>query len=63
MDRLEIRDGGVDGVILLVADTQRIRRALAAAPSAFQGFDRDARRVLGALEAGRDPGGYSLIVL
>jgi hypothetical protein len=63
MDRLKIRDGGVDGVILLVADTQRKRRVLAAAPSAFQGFNRDARRVLVALEAGRDPGGNSLIVL
>jgi len=42
--RLKVRDGGVDGVILVVANTRRNRRAIAAAPSAFQEFDRDARR-------------------
>ena len=60
---LKIRDGGVDGVILVIADTSRNRRALAAAPGSFSGFDRNARRVLSALAAGRDPGGSSLILL
>jgi hypothetical protein len=61
--QLKVRDGAVDGVILLVADTLRNRRALAAAPSAFTNFDRDARRVLRDLRAGGDPGGSSILVL
>ena len=63
--RLErkIRDGGVAGVILLVADTRRNRRALEAAPAAFTGFDRDARRILRELRAGRDPGPRTLVLL
>ena len=60
---LKVRDGRVDGVILLIADTRRNRRAIASGPGAFQGFDRDARRVLRELAAGRDPGGSSLILL
>jgi transcriptional regulator with XRE-family HTH domain len=52
---LKQRDGGVDHVIILVADTRRNRRALAAAPNAFPGFSRDARATLRALAAGRDP--------
>jgi transcriptional regulator with XRE-family HTH domain len=52
---LKQRDDGVDHVILLVADTRRNRRALAAAPHAFAGFSRDARTVLRALGAGCDP--------
>jgi uncharacterized protein (DUF2252 family) len=60
---LKVRDGGVDGVILVIADTARNRRALAAAPGSFSAFDRNARRVLSALAAGRDPGGSSLILL
>jgi hypothetical protein len=54
--RLKIRDGGVDGVVLLIANTRRNRSAIAAAPGAFLEFDRDARRVLADLRAGRDPG-------
>ena len=60
---LKVRDGGVDGVILVIADTPRNRRALAAAPGSFSAFDRNARRVLSALATGRDPGGSSLILL
>jgi hypothetical protein len=60
---LKVRDGGVDGVILVIADTPRNRRALASAPGSFSAFDRNARRVLAALAAGRDPGGSSLILL
>jgi len=60
---LKVRDGGVDGVILVIADTLRNRRALVAAPASFSAFDRNARRVLSALAAGRDPGGSSLILL
>jgi hypothetical protein len=60
---LKVRDGGVDGVILVIADTPRNRRALAAAPGSFSAFDRNARRVRSALATGRDPGGSSLILL
>ena len=49
------RDGGVGHLIVIVADTRRNRRALAAAPAAFGGFSRDARTVLRSLRAGEDP--------
>ncbi len=60
---LKVRDGGVDGVILVIADTPPNRRALAAAPGSFATFDRNARRILSDLAAGRDPGGSSLVLL
>lgn len=60
---LKQRDGGVDHVLLLVADTRRNRRALAAAPHAFAGFSRDARSILRALESGRDPGCSAIVFL
>jgi hypothetical protein len=60
---LKQRDGGIDHVILLVADTRRNRRALAAAPNAFPGFSRDARGILMDLAAGRDPGRSAIVVL
>jgi hypothetical protein len=60
---LKVRDGGVDGVILVIADSPRNRRAVAAAPGSFSAFDRNARRVLAALAMGQDPGGSSLILL
>jgi transcriptional regulator with XRE-family HTH domain len=60
---LKMRDGGVDHVLLLVADTRRNRRALAAAPAAFAGFSRDARSVLAALREGRPPSGSSIVFL
>jgi transcriptional regulator with XRE-family HTH domain len=60
---LKVRDGGVDGVVLVIADTRRNRQALAAAPGSFSTFDRNARRVLSALATGRDPGGSSLLLL
>jgi hypothetical protein len=61
--RLKVRDGGADGVILVIANTRRNRRAIAAAPGAFRDFDRDARRVHADLRAGRDPGGSSILFL
>ena len=61
--RMKIRDGGVDGVIVLISATRRNRQNLAAAPGAFAGFDRSARRVLGELRAGRDPGGSAILFL
>ncbi|HUQ78363.1 MAG TPA: helix-turn-helix transcriptional regulator [Patescibacteria group bacterium] len=60
---LKQRDGGIDHVVVLVADTRRNRRALAAAPHAFAGFSRDARTVLRALGAGRDPECSAILIL
>ncbi len=59
---LKLRDGGADGVILVIAATRRNRSALTAAPTAFAGLDRDAHRVLAALRAGRDPGASVLLL-
>jgi transcriptional regulator with XRE-family HTH domain len=60
---LKRRDGGVDHVILLIADTPRNRRALAAAPAAFSNLPLETRHILGALAAGRDPGGSGIVIL
>jgi transcriptional regulator with XRE-family HTH domain len=57
------RDAGGGHVILLVAATLRNRSALAAAPAAFGGFSRDARRVLRALRAGADPGCDAILLI
>jgi hypothetical protein len=57
------RDGDVDHVLLLVADTGRNRRALAAAPAAFIGLERTTRKALRALGAGRDPGASGIVIL
>jgi transcriptional regulator with XRE-family HTH domain len=60
---LKRRDGGIDHVILVVADTPRNRRALAAAPTAFAAFSRDARATLRALAAGANPGSSAILIL
>jgi transcriptional regulator with XRE-family HTH domain len=60
---LKRRDGGVDHVILLVADPRRNRRALASAPAAFTDLRVSPRNVLRALREGRDPGTSAVIVL
>jgi hypothetical protein len=60
---LEQRDGAMDHVILLVADTRRNRRALVAAPAAFTTFSRDVRQVLRALGSGADPGTNAIVIL
>jgi hypothetical protein len=60
---LKQRDGQVDHVVLVVADTRRNRRALASAPAAFPGFGRDARRVLRDLTGGMDPGMSAIVLL
>jgi hypothetical protein len=60
---LKTRDGGVDHVLLLVADTRRNRIAIASAPAAFTGLQLRNRQVLRDLEAGRDPGASGLVIL
>ncbi len=57
----KVRDGGSPQVLLLISDTRRNRQAIAAAPSAFIGYDRDARSVLALLSAGRDPDRSALV--
>lgn len=60
---LKQRDGGDAHVLLLLADTKRNRRALAAAPTAFSGQGRDARATLRRLATGREPAGSALVML
>ena len=57
------RDAGGGHLIILVSDTRRNRRALAAAPAAFGGFSRDARAVLRVLRAGEDPGCDAILLI
>jgi transcriptional regulator with XRE-family HTH domain len=60
---LKQRDGRIDHVILLVADTPRNRRALGGAPAAFATFSRDSRAMLRALREGRDPDCSGIVIL
>jgi transcriptional regulator with XRE-family HTH domain len=58
------RDIGAARFVLVIAATHANRRALADARPALVGaFDLDARTVLGALRAGRDPGRDAVILL
>jgi transcriptional regulator with XRE-family HTH domain len=57
------RDSGADHVLLLVAETRRNRRALAAVTASLEGFSRDTRAVLRALRDGRSPGTSAIILL
>jgi len=57
------RDGAVDHVILLVADTPRNRSALAAAPAAFADLPLTSRTVLRCLRAGQEPAASGIVVL
>jgi hypothetical protein len=58
---LKQRDGGVDHVLLLVADTPRNRRARDGAPASLAAFCGNPREVLAALRKGRSPGASALI--
>ena len=60
---LKRRDGGADLVILVVADTPRNRRALAAASSAFADLPLRTRAILAALRAGGAPAGSGVVLL
>lgn len=60
---LKLRDGGAHHVVLLVADTRRNRRALAAAPAAFADIPLRSRKVLRDLAVGRDPGLGGIVML
>ena len=58
---LKQRDGGVDHVLLLVADTPRNRHARAAAPASLAALTGKPRDVLAALREGRNPGASALL--
>ena len=61
---LKMRVGGVDAVLVVVADTPMNRRAIAAAwPAIAPQFPVSARKALAALAEGRYPGGSSLIFI
>ena len=60
---LKQRDGQIDHILLVVADTRRNRRALASVPAAFPDFIRDARRVLRDLAGGADPRTSAIVLL
>ena len=60
---LKKRDGLVDHLILLVADTPRNRRALVASPAAFADLPLRTREVLAALRAGVEPAGSGIVIL
>jgi hypothetical protein len=57
----KLRDGGVDHCLLLVADTRRNRRAVAAAPAAFAAWPLQTRELLGLLRIGRRPAAGGIV--
>lgn len=62
--QLKLRDGEVDGVILVCRASRRTREFLVAARAELQPtFPIDGRRALVALASGVDPGGSAIIVL
>ncbi|MFM2105546.1 MAG: hypothetical protein RL338_578, partial [Chloroflexota bacterium] len=62
--RLKIRDGEVDGAILVLADTIQSRRFLVAADDHLRAaFPIDGDVALGRLALGEDPGGSAIIVI
>jgi transcriptional regulator with XRE-family HTH domain len=61
---LKVRDGGIDRVALVVADTRQNRAVLSATGKLLAvSFPVPARQFLEALSAGRDPGGSGIVCL
>src|SRR5256714_4540873 len=61
---LKLRDGGIERVALVVADTRRNRGVLSATGKLLAvSFPVPARALLEALSAGRDPGGSGIVCL
>jgi transcriptional regulator with XRE-family HTH domain len=61
---LKARDGAVDQVVLVLADTRRNREALKVARESLrEAFPLDSRAMLAALGAGMDPGAGGIVVL
>ncbi len=62
--QLKQRDGGVDGVLLLVRDTQQTRALLRGAPEQLGPmFPVPPARAMALLAAGLDPGGSAVIIV
>lgn len=62
--RLEVkrRDGAVDHLVLLVADTRRNRDAIRDAPAAFRSLPLGSRDVLASIRMGREPAGSGIVI-
>jgi len=61
---LKIRDGAVDGVILVLPETRRVREFLqATSPFLPEFFPVPGRRALARIASGVDPGGSSVVVI
>jgi hypothetical protein len=61
---LKLRDGHVDGMLLVLPDTRYVRLFLTAAVDVLTpSFPVPGRRAIELLRAGIDPGGNSVIVL
>jgi transcriptional regulator with XRE-family HTH domain len=60
---LKVRDGGLDGLILLLADTRSNRSAVRVGAAEFGRFTVSQRDALRELGQGRAPGGDALIIL
>jgi hypothetical protein len=61
---LKLRDGGVDGVLLLLPDTRRTRDFVTGRGDGLRTlFPLDGRRAMELLGAGADPGDNAIIVL
>jgi hypothetical protein len=61
---LKVRDGGVDGVILILPATRHARAFLAAAGDLLApSFPVPGRRAIELLRAGVDPGGNSIVIV
>jgi transcriptional regulator with XRE-family HTH domain len=61
---LKARDGGVDGVLLVVPDTRHVRMFLKEfLATVGASFPIDGQRALGLLGAGLNPGGNSVVLL
>lgn len=63
-EHAKMRDGGVERLILLIADTRANRTTLTAIRQSLRAdFPLDTRQVLSALRSGRPPGSNGLVVL
>lgn len=61
---LKRRDGGMDGVVLLLPTTRHVRLLCEAGEDLIKpAFPLAGRQALAALGVGRDPGGSSVIVM
>jgi transcriptional regulator with XRE-family HTH domain len=62
--RLKERDGGVDGVVLLLADTYRNRQAVRAGSATLDpAFPTPGRDIIAALQAGQRPAGSGIVLI